>query len=244
MKTALITGSSRGIGKAIAEKFASLGYAVAVNYFKSEEEAKALATEIMMTYKIPCGAYCADVKDKQQVAEMVQSVKSDLGTIEVLVNNAGISNQKLFTDITEKQWEIMLNTHLNGAYNFTSEVLPQMLHNHRGKIINISSMWGVTGGSCEVHYSTAKAGLIGFTKSLAKEVAPNGITVNCVCPGVIKTDMLNIFSEDTLKSLESEIPLKRLGTPEDIAKVVAFLASDEASYITGGVLNVNGGYVM
>jgi 3-oxoacyl-[acyl-carrier protein] reductase len=105
-------------------------------------------------------------------------------------------------------------------------------------------MWGVTGGSCEVHYSTAKAGLIGFTKSLAKEVAPNGITVNCVCPGVIKTDMLNIFSEDTLKSLESEIPLKRLGTPEDIAKVVAFLASDEASYITGGVLNVNGGYVM
>jgi 3-oxoacyl-[acyl-carrier protein] reductase len=244
MKTVLITGSSRGIGKAMAQEFARLGYAVAVNYYKSEKEAKKLAAEIMTKYKVPCGAYFADVKNRQQVAEMVKSVKSELGTIEVLVNNAGISTQKLFGDISQDEWQQMINTHINGAYNFTSEVLPQMLCNHKGKIINISSMWGVTGGSCEVHYSTAKAGLIGFTKSLAKEVAPNGINVNCICPGVIKTDMLNIFNEETLKALENEIPLKRLGTPEDVAKAAAFLASEEASYITGTVLNINGGYVM
>lgn len=244
MRTALVTGASGGIGKAIAEKFASLGYAVALNYNKNEKKAKQYATELMIKYKVPCGAYKADVSNKIEVENMVSAIKDELGTIVILVNNAGISTQKIFSDIEEDEWKRMIDIHINGTYNCTHTVLPCMLQNHMGKIINISSMWGVTGGSCEVHYSTAKAGIIGFTKALAKETAPNGINVNCVCPGVIKTDMLNIFDEETLKSLENETPLKRLGTPEDIANAVGFLASKNADYITGCVLNVNGGFIM
>ena len=244
MKTALITGSSRGIGKAIAIKFAKQGYAVAINYKNNKQTAKKLAIEIMQKYKVPCGTYCADVINKNEVNKMVDTIQNELGTIVILVNNAGISTQKMFTDITEDEWKSMLATHIDGTYNTTQAVLPSMLYNRFGKIINISSMWGVVGGSCEVHYSTAKAGIIGFTKSLAKEVAPNGINVNCVCPGVIKTDMLNIFDNETLEQLKKETALQRLGTAEDVANAVSFLASSDADYITGTVLNVNGGYFM
>lgn len=244
MNTVLITGSSRGIGRAIAEAFASIGMAVAINYNNSKAVAESLATKLMMKYKVPCGAYKADVKNKEETDAMVKDIKSDLGTITVLVNNAGISTQKEFRDITEDEWKEMLATHLNGAYNCTQAVLPDMLYRQYGKIINISSMWGITGGSCEVHYSTAKAGLIGFTKSLAKELAPSNINVNCVCPGVIDTDMMKIFNEDTIRSLEKQTPLGRIGTPEDIANAVKFLASKEADYITGVILNVNGGYLI
>ncbi len=244
MNTVLITGSSRGIGREIAEEFAVKGYAIAINYSKSKEQAISLSNKIMKEYKVPCNAYKADVKSREEVKSMVDSIRSDLGSIVILVNNAGISTQKMFTDLTLEDWKAMLSTHLDGAFNCTQEVLPHMIQRHRGKIINISSMWGVTGGSCEVHYSTAKAGIIGFTKALAKEVAPSGINVNCICPGVIKTHMLNIFDEETLESLKNQTALKRLGKPRDIAKGVLFLASEEANYITGAVININGGIFM
>lgn len=244
MNTALITGGSRGIGKATALEFAKNGYAVAINYVKSENFAKELATRIMREFSVPACAYKADVKSRNEVEEMTKKIKSDLGTITVLVNNAGISTQSDFRSIDEYEWKTMLSTHLDGAFNCTQCVIAGMIGRQYGKIINIGSMWGITGGSCEVHYSTAKAGLIGFTKALAKELAPSNITVNCICPGVIETDMTKIFDEETLNDLKDKTLLKRLGTPEDIAKSVSFLASKDADYITGQILNVSGGFVV
>ncbi|MGN0459709.1 MAG: elongation factor P 5-aminopentanone reductase [Ruminococcus sp.] len=244
MNTALITGGSRGIGRATALEFAKNGYAVAINYVKSEIFAKDLATEIMKEFSVPACAYKADVKSRNEVEEMTEKIQNDLGTITVLVNNAGISTQRDFRSIGEDEWKTMLSTHLDGTFNCTQCVLPRMIERQYGKIINIGSMWGITGGSCEVHYSTAKAGLIGFTKALAKELAPSGITVNCVCPGVIETDMTKIFDETTLNDLKNKTLLKRLGTPKDIAKSVSFLASKEADYITGQILNVSGGFLV
>lgn len=244
MNTVLITGGAGGIGGATAEKFASLGYAVAINYNTSKEKAEKLALQLLDKYKVPCGAYKADVQNRDEVHEMVHQIKNDLGTVVALVNNAGISTQMQFQDLTENDWKSMLSTHLDGAFNCTQAVIPDMILRKQGKIVNIGSMWGIVGGSCEVHYSTAKAGLIGFTKALAKELAPSNINVNCICAGVIKTDMLNIFDEETLENLKNRTPLKRLGTPEDIANAVAFLASKDADYITGTILNVNGGFIM
>lgn len=244
MNTALITGGSRGIGRATALEFAKNGYAVAINYVKSEKSAKELALNIMREFSVPACAYRADVKNRNEVEEMTEKTQSDLGTITVLVNNAGISTQRDFRSIDENQWKTMLSTHLDGAFNCTQCVIPRMIERQYGKIINIGSMWGIVGGSCEVHYSTAKAGLIGFTKALAKELAPSGITVNCVCPGVIETDMTKIFDEETLKDLKDKTLLKRLGTPKDIAKSASFLASKEADYITGQILNVSGGFIV
>ena len=244
MNTALITGGSRGIGRATALEFAKNGYAVAINYVKSEKSAKELALNIMRKFSVPACAYRADVKNRNEVEEMTEKIQSDLGTITVLVNNAGISTQRDFRSIDENQWKTMLSTHLDGAFNCTQCVIPRMIERQYGKIINIGSMWGIVGGSCEVHYSTAKAGLIGFTKALAKELAPSGITVNCVCPGVIETDMTKIFDEETLKDLKDKTLLKRLGTPKDIAKSASFLASKEADYITGQILNVSGGFIV
>ena len=244
MNTALITGGSRGIGRATALEFAKNGYAVAINYVKSEKSAKELALNIMREFSVPACAYRADVKNRNEVEEMTEKIQSDLGTITVLVNNAGISTQRDFRSIDENQWKTMLSTHLDGAFNCTQCVIPRLIERQYGKIINIGSMWGIVGGSCEVHYSTAKAGLIGFTKALAKELAPSGITVNCVCPGVIETDMTKIFDEETLKDLKDKTLLKRLGTPKDIAKSASFLASKEADYITGQILNVSGGFIV
>ena len=244
MNTALITGGSRGIGRATALEFAKNGYAVAINYVKSEKSAKELALNIMREFSVPACAYRADVKNRNEVEEMTEKIQSDLGTITVLVNNAGISTQRDFRSIDENQWKTMLSTHLDGAFNCTQCVITGMIGRQYGKIINIGSMWGITGGSCEVHYSTAKAGLIGFTKALAKELAPSNITVNCICPGVIETDMTKIFDETTLNDLKDKTLLKRLGTPKDIAKSVAFLASKDADYITGQILNVSGGFVV
>ena len=244
MNTALITGGSRGIDRATALEFAKNGSAVAINYVKSEKSAKELALNIMRDFSVPACAYRADVKNRNEVEEMTEKIQSDLGTITVLVNNAGISTQRDFRSIDENQWKTMLSTHLDGAFNCTQCVIPRMIERQYGKIINIGSMWGIVGGSCEVHYSTAKAGLIGFTKALAKELAPSGITVNCVCPGVIETDMTKIFDEETLKDLKDKTLLKRLGTPKDIAKSASFLASKEADYITGQILNVSGGFIV
>lgn len=240
MKTALITGASRGIGKAIAERLSQDGFSLALIYKNSDDEAMRLAEKL----NTPCKIYKCDISLPEAVNNTVNQVVSDFGEISVLVNNAGIAQQKLFIDITDEDWSSMIAVNLSGAFYFSRAVLPGMINRHSGKIINIASMWGETGGSCEVHYSAAKAGIIGMTKALAKEVGLSGITVNAVSPGVIKTDMLSSFSSDDLSALCEEIPLARLGAPEDVANAVSFLAGEDSNYITGQVLSVNGGVVI
>lgn len=240
MKTVLITGASRGIGAATAEAFAKSGYSVIINYNKNKNTAQALARKISQLYKADCTAYGCDISDSPSVAEMFKT----FGDIDVLVNNAGISGQKLFTDITDEDWRRMVGVNLDGVFYCSREALRGMIKRKSGSIINISSMWGQVGGSCEVHYSAAKAGVIGLTKALAKEVAPSNIRVNCIAPGIIDTDMMKDFDEETRNELKNETPLLRLGTPEDIANAALFLASDKASFITGQILGVNGGLII
>lgn len=239
MKTVLITGASRGIGKAAAEIFSKNGYSVCINYLKSKQQAEELAAKLGNAM-----AYGADVSDEQQVKSMVQAVYDIFGNIDVVINNAGIAEQKLFTDITAEDWRHMLDVHATGTFNVCKAVLPKMISNKKGKIINISSMWGITGASCEVHYSAAKAAVIGLTKALAKEVGPSGITVNCVAPGVIATDMCACFSAQEMNALAEETPLCRIGTPEDVANIIYFLASDASDFVTGQVISPNGGFVI
>lgn len=239
-KVALITGASRGIGKAVAERLDADGFKTALIYLHSEDKAKELADSLANESRI----YCCDVSDGSAVNETVKKVVSDFGRIDLLVNNAGIAGQKLFTDITDSDWDKMLGTNLSSVFYFSRAVLPGMINRKEGKIINIASMWGEIGASCEVHYSAAKAGVIGLTKALAKEVAPSGITVNAVSPGVIMTDMMSSFSEDDVKALTEEIPLLRTGTPADVAGCVSFLAGSDAGYITGQVISVSGGMVI
>ena len=239
-KTAVITGASGGIGTAAAIRLCRDGFSLALIYNKSEEKAKELLSKLNTDARI----YKCDIGDSSAVNGTVSRILGDFGRIDVLVNNAGIAQQKLFCDISDEDWGRMISVNLSGAFYFSRAVLPDMIHRKSGRIINIASMWGETGGSCEVHYSAAKAGIIGMTKALAKEVAPSGITVNAVSPGVIMTDMLSPFSEADLNELSDEIPLCRLGKPEEVADAVAFLAGDGADYITGQVLSVNGGIVI
>lgn len=240
---ALVTGASRGIGRAVALQLASQGYAVAVHCIQSAAEAESLCT-LIRDNGGQAKVYLCDVADTKAVDQMVQDIQQQLGSITVLVNNAGIAQQKLFTDITYEEWRKMLSVHVDGIYNTCHAVLPSMIRQHTGSIVNISSMWGQVGGACEVHYSTAKAAVIGFTKALAKEVGPAGVRVNCVAPGVIKTEMLADLDEETLSSLIEETPLCRLGTPEDIAAAVSFLVSDQSGFITGQIIAPNGGFVI
>lgn len=243
MKVALITGASRGIGRAVALQLAADGYAVAVHCHQSTDAALAVCATIAEAGGI-AKMYSCDIASEIAVANMISSVQKDLGPISVLVNNAGIAQQKLFTDLSADEWRRMMAIHVDGAFYTCRNVLPEMIRQHSGCIINVSSMWGQIGASCEVHYSTAKAAVIGLTKALAKEVGPSGIRVNCVAPGVIRTDMLADFDEETLGELADETPLCRLGTPEDVAAAVSFLASDAAAFITGQVLAPNGGFVI
>ncbi len=239
----LVTGASRGIGRAIALQLAQDGYAIAVNYQSRADDAQQVCDAIRHAGG-QAEAFCCDVTDPVAVEAMVTAVCRHLGEITVLINNAGVAQQKLFTDLTPDEWHRMMAVHVDGAFHTCRAVLPAMLRCHTGNIINISSMWGQTGGSCEVHYSTAKAALIGLTKALAKEVGPSGIRVNCVAPGVICTDMVAELGEEALQSLADETPLCRLGTPEDVAQAVSFLASDGAAFITGQVISPNGGIVI
>ena len=241
-KTALVTGGAKGIGGAICEQLARDGYNIALNYNTSEKEALALKEKLASFTDIEI--FKADVSYSEQVNAMFAEIEKSFDGIDVLVNNAGIAQQALFTDITDEMWQRMIGVNLTGAFNCCRRALPYMINNKYGAIVNIASMWGEVGASMEVHYSTAKAGLIGMTKALAKEVGLSGVRVNAVSPGVVLTDMMNSFSESDKENLKDETPLNSLGTPEDIAQAVSFLVSDNARFITGQVLSVNGGFVI
>ena len=234
----LITGGSRGIGAAAARRFAEDGCRVVINYCRSREQAEALAREL--------GGWAvqADVSDPVQVQGMIDNVLDKFCQLDILVCNAGIARQQLFTDITDGDWRELFNINVDGTFRCCRAVLPHFIHRKAGRIITVSSMWGVTGGSCEVAYSATKAAIIGLTKALAKEVGPSGITVNCVAPGVIDTEMNGNLTPEDLELLREETPLERLGQPEDVAESVFFLAGEGASFLTGQVLSPNGGILI
>jgi len=238
-KTVLITGGSRGIGKAMVYEFAKAGYNVLLNFNKSENIANDIARELP-NVKV----YGANVADQDAVIRMVEYTNQVFGGIDVLINNAGVSCTGLFQDLSLDEWNRLMAVNLTGPYNLCKAVLPQMIAKKEGKIINISSVWGITGASMEVAYSASKAGVIGLTKALAKEVGPSNIKVNCIAPGIIMTDMISDYSMDELNAITDEIPLGKIGSTEDIAKTALFLASDDANYMTGQIISPNGGWVI
>ena len=248
-KTVLITGASGAIGTAIGRKFFLRGFNVALHYHKNYDNANNLKKELN-TFAIDNGLknkaeiFSANVGDSADVSKMFSEIRTSLGDVDVLINNAGGGTQILFSDITDELWRETFALNVDGCFYCCKEALPHMIHEKQGKIINISSIWGVTGASCEVHYSAAKAAIIGLTKALAKELGPSGINVNCVAPGVIDTPMNAHLSEEAMNELKEETPLCRIGSPEDVANAVYFLASDDASFITGQVLGANGGFVI
>lgn len=237
-KKILITGGSRGIGASMVRKFSAEGDKVAFVYKSRHDDAEALTKET--------GAFavCADLAKSKGSISAVESALEILGGIDVLINNAGIAQFSLFTEISDEDWERMIAVNLGAAFYCSRECAKKMISQKSGRIINISSMWGVTGASCEVHYSASKAGLIGMTKALAKELGPSGITVNCICPGVIETEMNAHLSENDLASLADETPLCRLGKPGEVADLAFFLASDKASFITGQIISADGGFAV
>ena len=235
----LISGGDRGIGAAAARAFYAAGVQVAVLYHTNVDAAAALEQELPGCIAVQC-----DVASRASCEVAFHAVEQALGRVDVLVCNAGIAQQKLFTDITPDEWQHMLDVNLSGAFHLCQLALPGMIRRKAGRILTVSSMWGQTGGSCEVHYSAAKAGLIGLTKALAKEEGPSGITVNCVAPGVIDTDMMAAFTAEDKAALADETPVGRLGSADEVAKLLVFLAGEDAGYITGQVFGVNGGLVI
>lgn len=243
-KTVLITGASRGIGRECALEFARQGASnIIIGYNKSEAPALELEA-ILKEQGVNALALQADIRSKTEVNLMFRRAQAAFGPVHILVNNAGISGFSLFTDITEEMWDEMMDTNIKGMYLCCKEALPDMISEKDGAIVNISSIWGQVGASCEVHYSASKAAVIGLTKALAKELGPSNVRVNCVAPGVIQTDMLAVVDPQIQEALKEETPLMQLGTPSDIAKSVCFLCSPAASFITGQVLGVNGGFVI
>ena len=245
MNNILVTGGAGGIGSAICTAFAKLGYNIAIHYHSGKNNAILLKERLEKEYGVIACTVYADVADSKSVSAMFDAVDDQFGRLDVLINNAGIAQQKLFTDITDEDWRQMTGVDLDGVFFCCREALRRyMLPAHHGVILNISSMWGQTGASCEVHYSAAKAGVIGLTKALAKEVGLSGVRVNCIAPGVVMTDMMKNFDVQTLAELRGETPLNVLGTPENIAEAAVFLCSEAAGFITGQVLGVNGGFVV
>lgn len=238
MKTVLITGGSRGIGKAMVELFCLRGYSVAFTYKSSYDAARELSE------RTGALAIKADSRIESEIFNAVEIARKKLGNIEILINNAAVSSFSLFTDVTTDAWRDMFSVNVDGAFLYTKAVLTDMIKNHSGRIINVSSMWGITGSSCEVCYSTTKAALIGMTKALAKEVGPSGINVNCIAPGMIDTEMNAHLSKEDIKAFADETPLMRIGTPHEVAEAALFLAGYGASFITGQILGVNGGFVI
>lgn len=240
--TVLITGASRGIGAECARTFAKNGYNVAVNYFRSEKNALDLKAEINDGGGVS-EIFKADVSDEKQVEEMISAVVKRFGKVNVLVANAGVAKSGVFSDMTQSDYDKIFDTNVRGVFNVVKGVLPHMYERESGSIVTISSIWGQTGGSCEVLYSMSKAAIIGMTKALAKEVAPMHIRVNSVSPGAIDTDMLSGMTDEEKEDFIMQTPLNRLGEPKDVADAVLFLADDDkSSFITGHVLSVNGGY--
>ena len=235
----LISGGDRGIGAAAARAFYAAGYRVAVLYHSNAEAAAELEKQLPGITAVQC-----DVASRASCEVAFHAAEQALGRVDVLVSNAGIAQQKLFTDIAPDEWQRMLDVNLTGAFNLCQLALPGMIRRKAGRILTVSSMWGQTGGSCEVHYSAAKAGLIGLTKALAKEEGPSGITVNCVAPGVIETDMMAAFTAEDKAALAEETPVGRLGSAAEVAALLVFLAGEDAGYITGQVFGVNGGLVI
>lgn len=239
-RVVIVTGGATGIGAATVIRFAEQGDTVILNYHHSREAAMMLAESLRsrgyMVY--PCRA---DVTNRAELEKMVDNVLREFGKIDVLVNNAGVDAVGLFSEMSVDEWNHIVSVNLNGVFHATQAVLPAMLKRHEGSIIHLSSIWGQTGGSCEVAYSATKAALIGMTKALAKELGPNGIRVNCVAPGVINTRMNAHLSLDDMNQLAERTPLSRIGEPDEVASCIVFLASDAASFVTGQVLAPNGG---
>ena len=240
-KTAIITGASRGIGRDIAKSLAKLGINVIANYNKSEKQAKELQEELKKE-NINIDIFKADVSKREEAKEMIKFVQKKYNKIDILINNAGISEYKLFTEETDEDWQRVINTNLYSAFVMCQEVVPSMIKQKNGVIINISSIWGMVGASLEVIYSISKAGLDGLTKSLAKELAPCNIRVNSISPGIINTHMNQNLSKEAIDNLKEEIPLQKIGNPQDISRCVEWLIKDE--YTTGQIISINGGWVI
>ena len=239
--TVLITGASRGIGAAIAERFAQEGMRIVIHYMQAHEAANEVARRCI-DQGCEVMTVCADLRDREQLQRMKDKLAAAGFEPDILVNNAGVSYYGLFTDVTEEEWDACMSLNLKGVFFMTQLYVPHMIRQKYGRIINVSSVWGITGASCEVMYSVAKGGVNTFTKALAKELAPSGVTVNAVAPGAVDTQMLNHLEPDERTALEEEIPVGRLGTPQEIASLVYFLSLPESSYITGQVISPNGGW--
>ena len=235
-KVVVVTGGARGIGAEIVKFLAKLGYKVVLNYNKSESYAQDVKKELNNVE-----IFKADVSKKEEANTLIDFAIKKYGKIDVLINNAGIAQTKLFTEITDEDWNNIINTNLNSAFYCSREAVKNMIHNKSGLIINISSIWGITGASCEVAYSTSKAAINGFTKALAKELGPSNIRVNAIAPGIINTEMNSYLSKDELKNIKEEIPLEKIGDPVDIAKCVKWLIED--NYTTGQIISINGGWI-
>ena len=242
-KIAFVTGATRGIGKSIALKLASCGYDIAINYRTENDDLTELLNEIK-GFNVRCIAVCGDVSDFEACTNMIKQIISEFEKIDVLVNNAGITRDMLLMRMKESDFTDVIDVNLVGTFNITKNVIPYMMKQKNGRIINISSVVGITGNAGQTNYSASKAGIIGFTKSLAKEVGSRNILVNAVAPGFIQTDMTNILKDEIKQELIKNIPLKRFGNATDVANIVKFLASEESSYITGQVINIDGGMVM
>ncbi len=238
-KVIIITGASRGIGKEIAKGLSKKGYQIIANYNKSEEQAIGLKEELAQE-NIKIDIFKADVSKRKEAEELVKYTINKYGRIDVLINNAGISQIKEFTQITDEDWNNIINTNLNSVFYMTQEVCKNMIHNKNGCIINISSIWGVIGASCEVHYSVSKAGIDAMTKSLAKEMGPSNIRVNSIAPGIINTEMNKKLNEEEINNIKEEIPLEKIGKAQDIEKCIEWLIEDE--YTTGQIISINGGW--
>ena len=241
-KNVLITGASGGIGEAMCREFAKNGYNVVIHYNSSEEAALKLQQEIESQYQVKAVPIKADLRNSDEVKALARKATAILGNTDVLINNAGVAYLTLFQTADDNKVRELFDINLMSAMNLTKEILPSMIKNQSGRIINISSMWGIAGASCEVHYSASKSALIGFTKALAKEVGPSGITVNCIAPGYIDTEMNSSIDDESVAEIVEATPMGRKGRPEDVSALAIFLAGENADFITGQVISVDGGY--